>query len=86
MKQISSTCMTSNGEVEIPKEIRKALKLHAGDQFIVFYENDAVIFKVITTPSMEELDILLKEAKKQARKAGLTKADVKAAIAKARKK
>ena len=45
-----------------------------------------VILKVITTPNMNEFDNLIKKARKNAHQAGLTKANVKSAIAKARNK
>jgi AbrB family looped-hinge helix DNA binding protein len=80
MKQLSSTSMSSRGQVVIPEQIRKALNLHAGDQFIVFCEKDVVILKVITPPNMSEFDDLIKKARKSARQVGISKTNVKSAI------
>jgi len=85
MKQLASTRMSSKGQVVIPEEIREFMHLQAGAQFVVFAEKDVVILKVITPPSMSEFDGLIKQARASARKVGLSKADVKAAILKARK-
>ena len=86
MAEIASTKMSSKGQVVIPEEIRKTLNLHEGSQFMVFYDKDVLILKIITPPSKEEFDVLIKQARKAARQAGITKDDVKSAIKKARKK
>jgi hypothetical protein len=51
---------------------------------VVVGENDVVILKAISSPSMEEFDGLITEARKQARQAGMNKSDISAAIAKVR--
>jgi AbrB family looped-hinge helix DNA binding protein len=85
MKELASTRMSSRGQVVIPEEIRKSLNLQTGTQFVVFCEKDVVIFKIISAPSMDEFDYLIRQARAKARKAGLGKADVKSATLKARK-
>lgn len=84
MSDLATTKMSSKGQVVIPENIRKRLKLKAGSQFVVIGDEDVVILKAISAPSMEEFDALIAEARKQAREAGLKKADIAAAIAKAR--
>jgi hypothetical protein len=49
-------------------------------------ENDYVILKIITPPSIEEFDYLINNTRMQARKLDLKKEDIPAAIKKARKK
>jgi AbrB family looped-hinge helix DNA binding protein len=78
--------MSSKGQVVIPEEIRKRLGLKAGAQFVVVAENDTVIMKAISPPSMDEFDTLVAEARKQAKKAGLKKADIDAIISEVRSK
>jgi AbrB family looped-hinge helix DNA binding protein len=78
--------MSSKGQVVIPEEIRKRLGLKAGTQFVVVAENDTVIMKAISPPSMDEFDTLVAEARKQAKKAGLKKADIDAIISDVRSK
>lgn len=84
MSDLATTKMSSKGQVVIPENIRKRLKLKAGSQFVVVGDEDVVILKAISAPSMEEFDALIAEARKQAREAGLKKADIAAAIARAR--
>lgn len=84
MGEIATTKMSSKGQVVIPEEIRKRLRLKAGSRFVVVGEKDTVIFKSITPPSMGEFDELLAEARNQARKAGMKRSDISAAVKKAR--
>ena len=84
MANLATTKMSSKGQVVIPDDIRKRLNLKVGAQFVVVGEKDVVIFKSISPPSMEEFDTLIAEARKQAKKAGLKKSDIGAAIAKVR--
>lgn len=84
MSEIATTKMSSKGQVVIPDEIRKRLGLKAGSQFVVVGEKDTVILKSILTPSMEEFDDLIAQARKQAKKAGIKRSDETAAIAKVR--
>lgn len=84
MANVATTKMSSKGQVVIPEDIRKRLKLKAGSQFVVVGEDDMVILKTISAPSMEAFDSLIYEARRQARQAGLKKSDITAAIAKVR--
>jgi AbrB family looped-hinge helix DNA binding protein len=85
MAAYATTKMSSKGQVVIPEDIRDNLHLKEGDQFVVIGRGDTVILKSITPPSMDQFDELLAEARAQAKKAGLKKSDVKAAIAKVRR-
>lgn len=84
MPSFTTTKMSSKGQVVIPEEIRNRLGLRTGAQFIVVGEKDTLILKTIAAPSMDEFDELIAKAKKQARLAGLQRADINAAIAKVR--
>mgnify|MGYP002750475904 FL=1 len=86
MASVSTTKMSSKGQVVIPENIRKQLNLKAGAQFVVLGEKDVVILKSISPPSMDEFDDLIAQARKKAKKAGLKKSDIKDAIAQARGK
>lgn len=76
----ATTRMSSKGQVVIPEAVRKALGLDAGSEFVVVAENDVVILKLIQAPAMSEFEDLVREARRQARRAGMKRADVKAAI------
>ena len=84
MANIATTKMSSKGQVVIPENIRKKLKLKAGDQFVVMGENDIVILKSISPPSLDEFDSLIAKARKQGKQAGIKKSDISEAISKVR--
>lgn len=84
MKTLATTRMSSKGQVVIPESIRARLGLEPGTQFIVVGEDDAVILKTIQQPSMAEFDALVRKARRQARSAGMKRADVAKAVARVR--
>jgi AbrB family looped-hinge helix DNA binding protein len=86
MAPLATTKMSSKGQIVIPEDIRKRLGLKPGAQFVVVGQNDVVILKTITQPSLDEFDQLISEARKQARKAGIKKSDITAVIQKVRKR
>ena len=80
MVKPSTTKLSSKGQVVIPEEIRKRLGFEAGDQFVVVGEGDVVVLKAVSPPKMAELSDLLDKAQQSAKEAGVTPADVEAAI------
>lgn len=84
MANISTTKMSSKGQVVIPENIRKQLNLRAGAQFVVVGDKDVVILKNISPPSLNEFDNLIALARKKGKQAGLKKSDIKDAILKVR--
>ena len=83
---VSTTKMSSKGQVVIPEQIRTQLDLEAGSRFVVVGDKDVVILKRITTPALTEFDGLIKQARLQANAAGLKKSDIDNAVTQARKK
>ena len=86
MELLATTKLSSKGQVAIPEDVRNSLKLKAGDQFVVIGRGDTVILKTISAPSFEEFSDMLDEAKKQAKAAGLKKADLNRIIREVRNK
>jgi AbrB family looped-hinge helix DNA binding protein len=84
MANLATTKMSSKGQVVIPDDIRKRLNLKAGSQFVVVGENDVVILKAISPPSMNEFDTLIAEARSQGKEAQLKHSDIDDVIAKVR--
>jgi len=84
MAALATTKMSSKGQVVIPEDIRKRLGFKTGSQFVVIGENDVVILKAISPPSMEEFDALIAKAREQAGQAGMKRSDIAAAIANVR--
>ena len=86
MTNLGTTRMSSRGQVVIPEDIRKKLKLKAGSQFVVLGEDDVVILKAISPPSIGEFSGLIVEARRQAKAAGLKRSDIAEAITRVRAK
>ena len=74
--------VSSNGQFTIPKPIRDSLQLKSGDQFLARVEDGKIIFERVT----DEFEIILENARKQAKQAGLRRVGVSKAVAKARGK
>lgn len=86
MPELGTTRLSAKGQVVIPENIRNRLGLQKGDRFVVVGESDVIILKAIAAPSMRDFDDLIGKVRKQAQKAGLKKAEVKAVIAAARRR
>ncbi len=84
MPNVATTRMSSKGQVVIPEDIRKQLRLKAGSQFVVLGKDDVVILKAISAPAMEEFDSLIAAARKGARQAKMKRSDVAGAVARVR--
>jgi AbrB family looped-hinge helix DNA binding protein len=84
METLATTRMSSKGQVVIPESIRKRLDLREGAQFLVVGDEDVVILKVVTPPDMNDFDNLIKQARRQAKEAGLKPREIKSAVSKAR--
>lgn len=86
METLATTRMSSKGQVVIPEAIRKRLDLREGAQFLVVGGEDVVILKVVTSPDINDFDALIKQARRQAKEAGLKPKEVRSAINRARGK
>lgn len=86
MADYATTKLSSKGQVVIPEDVRNDLGLHEGDQFVVIGQGDTVILKIITPPKIEEFQELLSQARTEAKKARVKKADLKSAIARVRRR
>lgn len=84
MVALSTTQLSSKGQVVIPEEIRTRLGLKPGSRFVVVAERGVIIFKTIEAPDLGEFDELIAEARRQARKARLRKSDVADAVRRVR--
>jgi len=80
MTNVSTTKMSSKGQVVIPEIIRKKLNLKPGSQFVVVGDKDVVILKRLSPPNLNDLDDLIAKARRNGKKAGLKKVDIKDAI------
>lgn len=84
MVALSTTQLSSKGQVVIPEEIRKRLGLKPGSRFVVLAERGVVILKTIEPFPLAEFDALVAKARASARKAGMKRSDVAAALRRVR--
>lgn len=80
VSNISTTRLSSKGQVVIPEDVRKDLGLEPGAQFVVMGEGDVVILKRIEAPDRREFLALAAKVRRQARRAGIKRSDVKEAV------
>jgi AbrB family looped-hinge helix DNA binding protein len=80
MNTLATTRLSSKGQVVIPEDIRQSMNLKTGAQFIVIGKGDAIVFKKISEPLMDDFKDLLDAARMQAKKAGMKKSDIQKAI------
>jgi AbrB family looped-hinge helix DNA binding protein len=80
MPHIATTKMSSKGQIVIPESVREALHLKTGSQFVVMSHQNTIILKSIIPPSASEFSELLAKTHAAAKKAGITKKDLKEAI------
>jgi AbrB family looped-hinge helix DNA binding protein len=86
MANVSTTKMSSKGQIVIPEIIRKQLNLKPGSQFVVVGDKDVVILKSISLPALNEFDDLIAEARRKGKEVGLKKSDILDAVRTARGK
>jgi len=85
MATVATTRMSSKGQVVIPEDVRKALGLEVGAQFVVMGDGDTVVLKRIGIPAKSELRGMLAKVRSQARRAGIKPSDVRDAVRHARR-
>ncbi len=84
MADVSTTKLSSRGQVVIPEEVRRRLGLEPGEQFVVVGDADTVVLKRIEAPRIKEFDALVSRARKAAKRVGLRQQDIAAAIRRVR--
>jgi AbrB family looped-hinge helix DNA binding protein len=80
MASIATTRLSSKGQVVIPEDVRKALRLETGARFVVMGDGDVVILKRISAPTRREFGALSSRVRGQARLAGMKRADIQKAV------
>ena len=85
--EIEFTRPSANGQVIIPKAIRKEMKITKDDRFLVFGKDDTIVFKRIEKPVIEKsFDELVKPLKKVVKEEKLTRTGLCELIKEIRKK
>jgi antitoxin PrlF len=70
------TSLSSKGQIVIPNDIRKELKLSAGSHLAVFTDGSNVLLKPIEEPRLESFQQLAKESRKVVKKVETKKEEV----------
>lgn len=86
MSNIGTTKLSSKGQVVIPEDVRRELGLEPGAQFVVMGEGDVVILKKIEAPDRREFLALAAKVRRQARRAGMKRSDIKKTVRKVRRR
>ena len=62
MESVTTTRLSSKGQIVIPDAIRRRLGLEPGVEFVVLGENDTIVLKRIRTPAMHDFDTIVARA------------------------
>ena len=80
MKDVTTTRLSSKGQVVIPEAIRRRLGLDPGAEFVVLGDDDTIVLQRVRAPAMQDFDAIVARARGAARGAGMRQSDVAAAI------
>lgn len=86
MNYLSTTKLSSKGQIVIPEEIRQQMGLHTGDQFLVLAEKGVLILKTIEMPDMSDYQELVGKSRQLAKAESMKKQDLSLAIKATRRK
>ncbi len=84
MAEIRTAKVSATGQVVIPAAIRTKLGLKPGARFVVLGKGNTIVLRPIAKPSMREFTETVEQAREAARRAGVKKSDVAAAVVDAR--
>ena len=72
--------VSSKGQIVLPANIRKEMKISSGDKLAAYVYNDVIMLKAIKLPSESEFKKCLDEAKAWAKSVGYSESDVPSII------
>lgn len=85
MPEIEFTRLSSKGQVVIPQDIRKSMKLKPGTPFAVLREENAIRLKKIEMPKIKSWTEATKPFQQAAKRSGFTREDLDRIIEEVRK-
>jgi AbrB family looped-hinge helix DNA binding protein len=77
---VETSKLSKRGQIVVPQKVRKDLGLAEGDRFLVYGTGDAIVFKKMDLPSVEELERLTSWGRKFAETKRITRRKVAKAI------
>jgi len=84
MDSVLTTRLSSKGQVVIPESLRDRFGWGEGTSFIVMGRGGAIVMQPVKSPNVSRFDAMIDDARRQARAAGLTPADLSDVVARAR--
>jgi AbrB family looped-hinge helix DNA binding protein len=85
MAETTVTKISTKGQMVIPQDLRKEMKINPSDEFLIYGEKDTILMKKIQKNSFkEDFYSLSKRLQKEAKKRKIAPKDLEKAIAKAR--
>ena len=80
MKPVTTTRLSSKGQIVIPEALRRRLGLEPGSGFVVLGDGDTIVLQRVRAPTMRDFDTIVARARQAARRAAMRRSDVAAAI------
>ena len=77
---MTTTRLSSKGQIVIPEAIRRRLGLDPGSEFVVLGDGDTIVLQRVRPPAMRDFDTIVARARQAASRAGMRRSDVAAAI------
>ncbi len=74
MTNLSTTKLSSKGQIVIPETIRNQMGLKTGMEFVVVGDKDILVLKTLTPPDFSRFSRLIHRARFQARQVSFKKA------------
>ena len=78
--------LSSKGQVSLPKDMREAMNIDAGDKLVAYTTGDVIVLKVLKLPSPNDFKESLDEAQAWAASVGYEESDVNSIIKSVRKR
>ena len=85
MGNIEVASMSSRGQIVIPQELRKKLRIEIGEKFVVLGKDDTIILKKLEIPSFKGFEKLLKETREFIKEKNIKESSVEEVIKKHKK-
>lgn len=84
MVSLPTIKMTSMGQLVIPASVLRRVGMAKGGRFLVIEQGDALTLKSVRPAERQDIGAMLEETRKAARRAGIKRSDITAAIKRVR--
>lgn len=84
MVSLPTIKMTSKGQLVIPASVLRRVGMAKGGRFVVIEQGDALMLKSVRPAERQDIGAMLEETRKAAKRAGIKRSDITAAIKRVR--